>query len=248
MEFFDRKQHWLILLVTAVSSAIIYFAVSGQVELVKNEISSPASLVLSASHGLSNFVTALVMLSVVSIIFLFPRLARKGRVEFYLSKPITRSTLFYGKVISLSLIYGLMILMGGAAAAGVLHFLGALPLSASAYILVLGAAAFLVWLSVVSCVGLLTKSVPISLAAFAVIWIVQLFLNHRSEWGIEQRVVQLTLNAFYYLLPKTSEMSDLSVQLAMGAEAANFLPLFTSLALAGMLTYYSKSVFCQRDF
>jgi len=248
IEFIDRKQHWLFLLVTAIASAIIYFAVSDKLELVKNEISSQASLLQAASSSLNNFVTVIVMLSVVSIMFLIPRISRKGRVEFYLSKPITRTKFFYGKVISLFAIYCTMILLCGMLVAGVLHYLKALTFSGSAYIVVIGLASFLVWFSIISFTGFMTKSVSISFAAFGSLWMMQLFLKHRSEWGIEQKFVQLILDTFYYILPKTSEMSSISIQLATGGMTVSYLPIFTSLLLAGMLFYASMSAFGRRDF
>ncbi|MGH8016241.1 MAG: hypothetical protein ACREBV_08630, partial [Candidatus Zixiibacteriota bacterium] len=140
LEFFDRKQHWLMLLVTVAATAVIYYAVADKIELVKNDIGTELSLIQSASNSLSNFMTLVVMLSIISTIFLIPRMSRKGRIEFYLSKPITRSTLFYGKMISLALIYGVTILVCGGLAGGVLSILGVLSLSGSTYILLMGLA------------------------------------------------------------------------------------------------------------
>ncbi len=248
IEFFGRRQHWLLLLVTVMAVAAIYYAVNDKIELVQNEISSQNSLILSASSSLSNLMTVLVMLSVVSTIFLIPRLLLKGRVEFYLSKPITRSTLFYGKVISLITIYGFMISMCGTLAAGVLAYLGVLSFSGSVYILVTGLAAFLVWFSVISFTGFLTKSVPLCFTVLGGFWVIQLLLKHRAEWGIEQNIARFALDFFYQILPKTSEMSGLSVQLASGVGTANYLPAFTSLALAGLLLYSAHTVFIRRDF
>lgn len=248
IEFFDRRQHWLFLLVTAVASGIIYFATSEKIELVKNEISSQASLVQSASSGLSNFITAIVILSIISIVFLIPRMSRKGRVEFFLSKPITRSSLFYCKVISLVLIYTTMIIICGGVVAGVIQFLGALEFSKSVYIIIMGLGGFLAWFAMITFLGVMSKSVSFSLLTFSGLWVLQLLLKHRTEWGIEQSVARLVLEFFYHILPKTSEMTGISVGLATDAEIANFLPVFTSLLLAGILLYSSFSFFSRRDF
>jgi hypothetical protein len=192
--------------------------------------------------------TVLMTLSVISIIFLIPRISRKGRIEFYLSKPITRSTLFYGKVISLSAIYSAMIVLCGSIVAGVLAVQDVLPVSKSIYIVLMGMAAFLVWFAIVSFTGFLSRSLSMCFTVFAGVWIIQLLLKHRSELGIEQKAYQLVLDALYYILPKTSEMSMISVQLATGAEISNFLPVFTSLVLAGILIYTSHTLYCRRDF
>lgn len=248
IEFLDRRQHWSFLLVTAVASAIIYFAVNEKLELVKNEISSQASLLQSASSGLSNFVTVIVMLSILSIVFLIPRLSRNGRIEFYLSKPITRTSLFYGKIVSLLVIYGAMILFCGMLVGGVLHFLGALAFTKSIYIIVMGSAAFLAWFAVITFVGIMTGSTSATVVAFAGLWVVQLFLKHRTEWEMEQSGARLVLDFFYHIIPKTSEMAGLSVQLATGAQTVDYLPILTSLILSGILIYSSLSFFRRRDF
>jgi hypothetical protein len=193
-------------------------------------------------------VTVIVLLAVISSIFLFPRFLRKGRIEFYFSKPITRSELFYSKIISHWAIYSCMILFCSSFIAAELFALGALPLEGSVYILTVGLAVFLVWFSVISFTGFLTKSVPISFAALAVLWVVQLLLKHRSEWGVERRLVKYGLDFFYYILPKTSEMSAISVGLATGGVDPNYLPIFTSMVLAGILIYTTNSLFCRRDF
>ncbi len=247
-ELFDRKQHWLFLVITAIAGAVIYFAVSEKLKLVQNEISSQASLLQSASNSLSNFVTVIVLLAVISIIFLIPKLLRKGRIEFYLSKPITRPVLFYSKIISLWVIYSFMILFCSVLIAVELFILGALPLSSSVYILAIGLAVFFIWFSVISFTGFLTKSVTISFVVLAVLWVLQLFLKHRWEWGIEQRLVQYGLDFFYYILPKTSEMSAIAVGLATGGSNLNYLPIFTSMVLAGILIYTANTLFSRRDF
>ncbi len=248
IEFFDRRQHWLFLLVTAIASGIIYFAVREKLELVQNEISSQASLVQSASSGLGNFITAIVLLSIISIVFIIPRMSRKGRIEFYLSKPITRTSLFYSKVLSILIIYSTLILFSSALVAGVIHFMGALEFSKSVYIILMGLGAFLAWFGVITFLGNMSKSVSFSLVTFAGLWVAQLFLKHRTEWGIEQSVAKLVLEFFYHILPKTSEMTGISVGLATGASVGNLLPVFTSLLLAGILIYSSLSFYSRRDF
>ena len=246
--FLDRKQHWLFLMITAIAGVVIYFAVSEKLKLVQNEISSHGSLLHSASNSLSNFVTVIVLLAVISSIFLFPRLLRKGRIELYLSKPITRSELFNCKIISHWAIYSFTILFCGSIIAVELTLLRALPIAGSVYILATGLAVFLVWFSVISFTGFLTKSASLSFAALAVLWIGQLLLKHRSEWGVEQQLVQYGLDFFYYILPKSSEMSAISVGLATGGANLSYLPIFTSLVLAGILMYTANSLFCRRDF
>jgi len=248
IEFLDRKQHWLLLLVTAIAAVVIYFAVKDKLDMVRSEITSQASLVQSASNSLSNSLTVVVLLSVLSTVFFIPRISRKGRVEFYLSKPITRQQLFLGKVISLWVIYSFMVLFCGTLVAVELSVLNALSLRSAFYILIMGAAAFTVWFSVTSFIGFWSKSVSISISTFAVVWLAQLLLKNRTSWTMEQRIFQYVLDTVYFILPKTSEMSGISVQLATGTAVSNFLPVFTSLFLAGVLIYSSMSVFIRRDF
>lgn len=248
VEFFDRRQHWLLLFVSLVAMSIIYMAVSEKIELVENDITTQSVLVQSAVNSFSIFMTVISALAVASIVFLIPRIAQKGRVEFYLSKPITTSTLFYGKLISIGFIYGIFILFCGAMVAGELVFLKVIGIADSFYVVLIGFAVFFVWFSVTSFVGFVTRSVSMSFAAFAIIWVAQLFLKNRASWSGEQIVIKYVSDVFYYILPKSSEMSAISVQLASGGLPANYLPVFTSMVLAGILIYASSIAFTRRDF
>jgi ABC-type transport system involved in multi-copper enzyme maturation permease subunit len=248
IEYLDRRQHWLMFFVTAVAAGIIYFAVAEKKELVENEISSQSALVQSAASGLGNFMTVLMILSIISAAFVVARMARKGRIEFYLSKPITRSSLYYGKMISLILIYSTLITLCGSIVAGTLSFQQVMPFSSSIFVVIMGLAAFLVWFSVIAFVGLITRSVSMCLTVFGGLWFIQLLLKHRAELGIEQKIFQMPVDALYYILPKTSEMSGISLELATGIQTINYLPIFTSLMLAGALIYGASIQFNKRDF
>ncbi len=248
IEFFDRKQHWLLLVITAFAGAIIYLAVGKGLELVQKGVSSKTSLLQSGSNSLGNFVTVIVLLAVVSITCLIPRLMKKENIEYFLSKPITRSMFFYGKIVSYWAIYSGFILFCGALIAAELSILGALSFSGSVYILGIGMAAFLVWFSVISFIAFQTRSVSTSIAALGFLWASQLFLLGRSQWGVKLGGIQYALDFFYYILPKTSEMSAISVGLAAGGSGLNYMPILTSTALAFILIYSANSQFVRRDF
>jgi len=132
--------------------------------------------------------------------------------------------------------------------AGVLSALNVLAFSNAVYIIFTGLVSFLVWFVVVSFIGFQLRTIPMCLTVFGGLWAIQVLLIHRKEWGIENSIAKLAVDALYHILPKTSEMSVISVQAALGAESANYLPVFTSLLLAGILLYTSHSVFNRRDF
>ncbi len=248
IEFLDRKQHWFFLIITAVAGAMIYLAVGEGLELVQKEVSSQASLLLLGSKSLSDFVTVIVLLAVTSITFLIPRLSQKENIGFFLSKPISRSIFFYGKIFSCWAIYSGLILFCSSIIAAELSILKALPLSGSIYILAMGLAAFFVWFGIISFIGFLTKSVSAGIVALGFLWVAQLFLLGRSHWGAKLGFIQYALDFFYYILPKTSEMSGISVMLASGGSGLSYFPILTSMALAGILIYTANSLFCRQDF
>lgn len=248
IEFFDRKQHWFFLVITGVAGAMIYLAVGEGLELVQKEVSSQALFLQLGSNGLSDFVTVIVLLAVTSIISLIPRLLQKENIGFFLSKPISRPMFFYSKIFSCWAIYSGIILICSSIIAAELSMLGALPLSGSVYILAMGLAAFFVWFGTISFIGFLTKSVSIGIAALGFLWVAQLFLLGRSQWGAKLGFIQYALDFFYYILPKTSEMSGISVMLASGGSGLSYLPILTSMALAGILIYTANALFCRHDF
>lgn len=247
-EFFDRKQHWLFLLITATALVAMLLGVTKKSELIINKLETQAALYQFGSDSLNLFIAFMVLVAVASTVSTFSRMSKKGRVEFYLSKPITRNSLFFNKLISIYVVFAVTICAMGIIAAAELFALGALPPLNAVYILVINLAILAVWMSVTSFVGIYTKSVSYSLAVAVILWSGQLVLKGRSGWSIEQPLIRYLIDSVYYLLPNTAEIGEIGIQISSGVAVTNWLPCFTSLALAVLLIYSGSRIFNNRDF
>ncbi len=248
LEFFDRKQHLAGIAVTVLGLLLIYLGLSKRLELVDNNLEIAANVTVFAVGALQSFVSLMVLLAAVSTIFLFTKLSRKGQVEYYLSKPITRSSFFFSKLFSIYLIYAIALtalsLMVGIELIG----LGVITPEQFGYVLGVNLISFGIWMSVVMFVGMLTKSVTYCFASLAAVWVGQLVLKGREGWNAGEQFGRYLLDTIYYILPNTTEMGQMAQLLATGEAVSNWLPIMTSIVLLLVLIFTSKSRFQRLDF
>ena len=248
LEFFDRKQHLAGLAITVLGILLIYLGVSKRLELVDNNLETAANVTVFAIAALQTFVSLMVLLSAVSTIFLFTKLSKKGQVEYYLSKPISRGSFFFSKLFSIYLIYA-MALTALCSLVGIeLIGLGVISPVQFGYVLSINLISCGIWMSVVLFVGMLTKSVTYCFASLAAVWIGQLILTGRESWGAGEQFGRYLLDTIYYILPNTTEMGQMAQLLASGEAVTNWMPAMTSIVLLLLLIYSSKSRFQRLDF
>ena len=248
LEFFDRKQHLAGIAVTVLGLLLIYLGLSKRLELVDNNLETAANVTVFAIGALQTFVSLMVLLAAVSTIFLFTKLSRKSQVEYYLSKPITRSSFFLSKLFSIYFIY-VMALTALCSMVGIeLIGLGVITPQQFGYVLGVNLISFGIWMSVVLSVGMLTKSETYCSVSLAAVWVGQLVLTGRESWNAGEQFGRYLLDTIYYILPNTTEMGQMALLLATGEAVSNWLPVMTSIVLLLVLIYTSKSRFQRLDF
>jgi ABC-2 type transport system permease protein len=181
---------------------------------------------------------------------LLPRMLEKGRAEFLLSHPVSRTQLLLGKLVSIWLIYGLMAIICGLVVYGVT---AAVHGVFDVHIILLFAVymlEFLIWVSVIGLTGILTGSAAWSMIAAFTIWLAQYLLSYHE--GITQlassRFVDYAVESLYFVIPKTGEVGDLAVRLAVGRPIHSWLPLWSSLLFALVVFYFAVWSFRRRDY
>ena len=248
LEFFDRKQHLAGIAVTVLALLLIYLGVSKRLELVDNNLETAANITVFAIGALQTFVSLMVLLAAVSTVLLFTKLSRKGSVEYYLSKPITRGSFFFSKLFSIYFIYAIALTALCSMVGIELVGLGVISPEQLGYVLALNLLSFAIWMSVVLFVGILTKSVTYCVVSLAAVWVGQLVLKGRESWNAGEQFGRYMLDTIYYILPNTSEIGQIALLLAAGETVSNWLPVMTSLVLLSALIYTSKSRFQRVDF
>jgi ABC-type transport system involved in multi-copper enzyme maturation permease subunit len=199
--------------------------------------------------GFNVFMYILVFMVVMATAGLIPGMLIKGRAEFYLSKPISRTKLLLNKVLGVWVVYSGMItvcVLINFVAAGILA--GALDW-AILYIIAINLLAFLVWLGITTFVGILSGSGAVSIMVAFLVWLAQRVLSFHGEIKafVDSEVVGQTVDLLYYIFPKTIEMFDLADRLAFGRHV-DWMPVWSSLIFTVALLYFSTLVFKRRDY
>ena len=248
LEFFDRKQHLAGIAVTVLGLLLIYLGISKRLELLDYSLETAANVTIFAIAALQTFVSLMVLLAAISTISLFTKLSRRGQVEYYLSKPVTRGSFFFSKLFSIYFIYAIALTVLSSMVGIELMGLGVITPEQFGYVLGVNLISFGLWMSVVMFVGMLTKSVTYCAVSLATVWVGQLVLNGRESWTAGEQFGSYMLDTVYYILPNTTEMGQMAQLLATGEAVSNWLPVMTSIVLLLVLIFTSKSRFQRLDF
>jgi len=198
----------------------------------------------------SKITSVFIFFAVLASAGLMPRLVERGRVEFYLSKPFSRTQLLLGKLLSIWLVYGVVAFAGVLAVYAVTAVVHGVFDISILLLFAIYAIDFLVWVSVVVLAGVLSGSTSWAIMAAFGLWLAQWLLSAREF------VTQLTgskaahyvLEAFYYISPKTDELGDVAVSLAVKQPVDSWLPLGSALVFSVVMSCLAVWVFRRRDY
>ncbi len=255
-ELVDRKVIYLFAFVTLVALLVIFAG-----SKIETEFDMPGGERLESEalggflsdwlvRGFSVFLTILVFLGAMASAGLIPRMMEPGRAEYYLSKPVSRTRLLLGKVLAIWFAYGLLVVLGGTLSA--LFAALVLGFSELRIVILFGIywVDFLVWTSIICLGGVLFRSGSGAIISAFLVWILQEvpgfleWVNQLLSW----KAVGWIQDAIYYLIPDTSAMGDIAVQLTVGREVADWMPLWHSLLFAVVMLYLAVRVFKARDY
>lgn len=208
-------------------------------------------------QAFGSFLTLLVFVAVMSTAGLFPRMLRRGTADYYLSRPVSRTSLYLNKLMAIEIIYGGAIVVCSAILYAALWITYGLVAPGLLWILLSALLLLLVWLTFTVFVGMMTGSVGVTISATFVLWIVQTLLsgwynNWReglSEFLNSQLVVGL-LDTLYYILPKMSDMGTVFERIAFGNPGIeiNWLALWSTLLFAIAMMWVTVTLFQRRDY
>ena len=251
-EMIDRKMLWIYAGITLVGLLVILASRSLEMQFSVEGVDPQAMSEALGSPRLwlyNKFMYYLVFLSVLITAGLVPAMLSKGRVDYYLSKPLSRKQWLLTKMFSIWIVYGTVMVIvmliewaAGAAAFGVFD-------SGIFYIILTSLLAFIIWLSVTTFVGVLSSSAPMSIMAVFLLWILQQVLSYYDMVNefLDSALIGKGLEILYYIVPKTIEMSEGALNLA-GGGSVNWMPLYSSAAFAVVLMYVTVYMFNRKEY
>ncbi len=252
-EMISRKIFVLFVIVTLILLLAVWgtwevrLNISGDQEFNESASGAAASLVAEA---FSKVMSVFVFFAVFATAGLIPRSLERGRAEFFLSKPLSRARLLTARLVSIWLVYGLMVVACGLIVYLVMVLVHGGFDPAMLVLFVMTFVEFGIWVSIIGMAGILFGSASWTMIIAFSIWVAQLLLaSHDSLRNfLTNQVVIYTIDTLYYIVPKTGQMRDLAVSVAIGRPVESWLPLWSSAVVAAILYYCTVSVFSRRDY
>lgn len=253
-ELVDRKIIWVFGLLTLFAVLVVGFTStmeinfqmqsSGGLDELNEAFNNPMLRVFST------FMSFLILLTVFATAGLIPNMFVKGRAEFYLSKPIGRARLFVTRVFSIWIVYGAVVAISGLIVWGSMIAVYDSVTGSVLAILALNLASFFIWLSIASSIGIITGSISVSLISVALVWVAQFLLSYREalEAFVQSKTLIGTVDAMYWILPKTGEISELTTEAGLGITNLDWMPLWTSLAFSIALVLAAAYLFRRKNY
>jgi ABC-type transport system involved in multi-copper enzyme maturation permease subunit len=256
VEMFDRKMIWLFLIITLL--AVLITIISGGVNLSIEEQSSQQGMA-----GLEQFKSAILapvtiayigilsFLAILGTAGLFPRMLERGRAEFYLSKPISRTSLYFNKMFGIFAAYFALILVSSIIFYAVLTLVhGSFSLKLIVTALVTEAIIFFIYLTITICAGIIFGSHAIAIMTAFIIWVIQAVLGGREviKQVITSKFFTGSVDALYYIVPKSGDISDLGRNVALGQPIQSWMPLWSSLLFSLVVIFITIWIFNRKNY
>lgn len=200
--------------------------------------------------GASGLASVLIFFAVFSLSRLFPSMFNPGMAGFYLSKPLSRTRLLSYTLLSGMIVYTgviMVVLLSYGMAQSALdpermqwgQFLAQMSLEC---------AVFLVYAPILVLLGVMTNSGSFAFLGGFGIWFVASILRERTGalMFLDSDALRLIADALYYLLPKSSGITNLVT--GESAPAYNWMPLWTSTLTAIAAYLFSLIKFQKQDY
>lgn len=200
--------------------------------------------------GLNFFLWMLVFLSVMATAGLVPNMLSRGRAEFFLSKPVSRSQLLISKVWGIWVTYGGLVAICGLVGILVIYLTHGFFTTDLLWLIGGHMVIFGIWLSITVAVGIYSGSTSISFMAVFLIWVAQWVLSFR-EWIqqiVSSKALDQLIDVLYYIVPKTGEIENIVKRMALGAGVESLTPLYSSLLFAAVMYGVAIWLFGRKDY
>ncbi|MBU1319667.1 MAG: ABC transporter permease [candidate division Zixibacteria bacterium] len=199
--------------------------------------------------GFNKFMSFLVFLSVMITAGQIPGMLIRGRADYYLSKPISRASLLMSKALGIWLVYGAVMVVSVAINYVFACLLFGIYDARIVYVIAMNLLGFVIWLSVTTFAGIVTGSTGMTIMAAFFVWIAQSVLDWHEGIGqlVDSDVVRYIVDAFYYIIPKTGQIIDMTGDLTSG-NSPDWLPLWSSLIFAAVIFYLAVYIFKRKDY
>jgi len=254
VEMFDRKTVYLFVAVVLVSIVISLLSPKPDIEIQMqgNMDMTPMAdwLRNPLTKALSVFLSFVLFLAVLATAGLVPNMLVKGRADFFLSKPLSRTALLLHKMLGIWVVYGAMVVLCGIAIYVTMLLRSNFFDWKVFYLFAFNFVSFFIWLSIIVTVGIVSGSGAISIMGAFLAWVAQFILSYHTQIKsfYDSKPVGYIVDTLYYIVPKTGEVSNLANALALGKPVESWMPLYSSLIFAVLFVILAIIVFKRKSY
>jgi ABC-type transport system involved in multi-copper enzyme maturation permease subunit len=197
--------------------------------------------------------TILIFLAIFSSANFISSMLEKGTVDLFLSKPISRNQLLWGKFTGGTLVFILNILLPVIGSWLIIAMKFGYGNYNFIWIIATFTFTFMILYSIVILFGIMTRSsFPGIMTAYFIFIILSqlLYLGYTSLENItDNALLKAIITGIYYIIPKTSELlGSITNSLIMGDQIENFQPVITSFLFLILMMGLSIFLFRKKDF
>jgi len=251
VEMFDRKIWFIFALVTLFT--IIAIALSGTMDF-KLSVQTNENLDLQQINNIfgdplmrsySLFLSFLIFLTVLATSGLIPNMLKKGRAEFYLSKPLSRNSLLLNKLFGIWFTYGSIIVLCSVFVWATMYLIYGFFDWHILYILISGLVVLFLWLSIIVFTGIIFRTNALVLMTVFIVWVIQYILKYHESISafFKSKQIGYVVDTLYYIIPKTSKIADIAFEYASKHNMVSWEPLYSSLLFVIILLFVTSYVF-----
>jgi len=254
IEMIDRKIIWMYAIVTLIAVVIILSAssFSGNIEINGQIQDDPFSGIIetAAIKGLGSHIGFMIFLAVFASAGLLPNMLIRGRAEYYLSKPLSRTSFYLNKYFSIWLVYGGMTIVCALISYMALYFSHDFSSTSVFYLFAFSLIEYFVWLSITLFAGIVFGTTALSMMTAFLVFVLQWLFGFHEMFGefVNSKIMKVVADWLYYIFPKTGEMSDLAENLAMGQDVNSWMPLWSTLLFSIVLIIVTIVIFKRKDY
>jgi len=215
--------------------------------ILKNIVTTLEMMITAPLSGLC------LLLAIFASSSFIPILLEKGTIDLFLSKPVSRAQLIYGKFLggTIVVLVNIAFLVIG------IWLIISIKFSywdaAFLWSVLIITFTFAVLYSLIVLCGILTRGSMLGMMLayfiFLILSPVMALLNNKADTLIKNDVVRNIVKGIYYFIPKTSELMGKTItDLATGMGIAELQPLISSFLFLILMMYLSIILFRKKDF
>jgi ABC-type transport system involved in multi-copper enzyme maturation permease subunit len=181
---------------------------------------------------------------------LIPSALEKGRVEYYLTKPLSRGSFLLKKYLAICITYGGIVVACAVVvyvAAAMVH---GMHVTTVTYLLVAALIDLVIWFSITVTTGVITRSAPLAIMAAFLVWVAQTILaGHEAiEEFLNSAGWRYVVEGLYYIVPKPSAIFDQASAFCIGKPVTDWVPLASSAAFAAAAVIVATIILKRKEF